>query len=111
MNLSNFWDEAEGKELIHALRDIEKGEEITNYYGKKVLADREERRKDLKQKFEFICQCETCSLNGEELDKSNKVRKILATLVEAGPSFTHGDPSKAIHLIKLADRLMDKREL
>lgn len=107
-NANHFWDASQNKELIHALRDIETGEEITIFYGHHLHSNRKERQADLLQKFAFTCGCEVCSLTGQDLVESNRAKRSLALLVEAAPSLIHSDPEQAIQWIKLADRIFEK---
>jgi SET domain-containing protein len=53
------------RHAAHALRDIQKGEEITRYYLS-VDKNREARQEDLQAKFGFICLCRLCSLPPEQ---------------------------------------------
>ncbi|KAF2177953.1 hypothetical protein K469DRAFT_601350, partial [Zopfia rhizophila CBS 207.26] len=46
---------------IHAVRDIEAGQEITILYLASTLGY-EERQRFLREKFKFECECKLCSL-------------------------------------------------
>ncbi|KAF5592021.1 SET domain protein [Fusarium subglutinans] len=60
-NAQKAWNDNIGRHTIHALRDIEKGEEITiTYIG--VLNNRRTRQEVLRKKFMFTCVCRLCSL-------------------------------------------------
>jgi hypothetical protein len=70
-NAQKSWNENIKRHTIHALRDIEKGKEITIYYLG-VLNNREARQEALQRKFAFTCSCGLCSLppdQGQENDK------------------------------------------
>ncbi|KAF5684390.1 SET domain-containing protein [Fusarium denticulatum] len=60
-NAQKAWNDSIGRHTIHALRDIDKGEEITiTYVG--VLSNRRTRQEVLRNKFKFTCLCSLCSL-------------------------------------------------
>ncbi|WOO81634.1 SET domain-containing protein 5 [Vanrija pseudolonga] len=66
------WNEDLKKETLHAFRDIPKGEEITiGYHPSIFMAPHAQRRDDLKNKFNFDCYCDACSLSPEELTSSD----------------------------------------
>ncbi|KAK3369419.1 hypothetical protein B0T24DRAFT_632540 [Lasiosphaeria ovina] len=57
----NTWNENVGRLTIHALRDIEPGDEITICYLPST-SPYKERRRTLSTSFKFTCACELCSL-------------------------------------------------
>jgi hypothetical protein len=60
-NSQNTWNENIGRLTIHALRDIEEGQEITiSYLGS--MMEYAERQRSLKRSFFFDCRCELCSI-------------------------------------------------
>lgn len=60
-NAQKSWNENIKRHTIHAMRDIEEGEEITiTYLG--VLNKRDIRQEKLRQKFAFKCVCGLCAL-------------------------------------------------
>ncbi|KAL7467388.1 hypothetical protein ACHAXS_007625 [Conticribra weissflogii] len=78
-NAQNIWNAGIGQLTIHALRDIDEGEEITISY----LADRagyEDRQKSLKEKFKFDCKCHLCMMppdrRKESDDRLSKIRAL-----------------------------------
>ncbi|KAJ3569174.1 hypothetical protein NPX13_g6170 [Xylaria arbuscula] len=65
------WNDNIKKHTVHALRDIEKGDEITIcYLG--VDMGRDSRMKTLEDKFAFVCSCRLCSLPAEEGRESDR---------------------------------------
>merc|ERR1719234_3024648 len=59
-NAQYFWNEDTNTRDIRALRKIKEGEEITVNYISALLGPRDERRKILKDKYNFDCNCEAC---------------------------------------------------
>ena len=55
-----------------ALREIAEGEELFNSYIM-FMQIREERRKDLRR-WHFLCNCQSCSLEGAEQENDDKAR-------------------------------------
>ncbi|KAF5682041.1 SET domain-containing protein [Fusarium circinatum] len=77
-NAHNSWNEALEQETIHAIRDIEPGEEITISYDHGGPSSH--RKPWLKEKFGFDCDCFVCRLPLVELEKSDKRRKQIQQL-------------------------------
>ena len=70
-NAQKSWNENIKRHSVHALRDIEKGEEITIYYLG-VLNGREARQEALRRKFAFTCSCRLCSLPPDQSRESDR---------------------------------------
>lgn len=70
-NAQKNWNENIKRHTVHALRDIEKGEEITIYYMGADW-DRETRIRKLQEQFKFICSCGLCSLPPVQSQESDK---------------------------------------
>jgi hypothetical protein len=70
-NAQKGWNENTTRHTVHALRDINKGEEITITYIV-VLRDRKARREALQAKFHFECLCPLCSLPLEKSQESDR---------------------------------------
>jgi len=70
-NAQKSWNENIKRHTVHALRDIEKGEEITIYYLG-VLNGREARQEALRRKFGFTCSCRLCSLPPDQSQESDR---------------------------------------
>ncbi|KID66895.1 SET domain-containing protein 5, partial [Metarhizium brunneum ARSEF 3297] len=62
-NAQKNWNENIKRHTVHALRDIEKGEEITIYYMGADW-DRETRIWKLQEQFKFICSCDLIRQGG-----------------------------------------------
>lgn len=82
-NAQKSWNGNIERHTIHALRDIEKGEEITIYYLG-VLNNRKARQEALQRKFAFTCSCHLCSLppdqsreNDRRLDEIFKLDSLI----------------------------------
>jgi SET domain-containing protein len=70
-NTQKSWNKNIKRHTVHALRDIEKGEEITIYYLG-VLNSRNSRQEALRRKFAFICSCPLCSLPPDQSQESDR---------------------------------------
>lgn len=71
-NAHNSWNKNIKRHTIHAIRDINQGEEITISYLA-VHRSRQDRQKTLRTQFKFECSCRLCSLPAEESRKSDKM--------------------------------------
>ncbi|KAI0183607.1 hypothetical protein EV127DRAFT_457403 [Xylaria flabelliformis] len=70
-NSQKNWNEEIKRHTVHALRDIDQGEEITiTYLG--PLKNRKARQKALQEKFGFTCSCRLCSLPPEQSQESDR---------------------------------------
>jgi hypothetical protein len=75
-NAQNTWNENIGRLTIHALRDIEAGQEITISYLN-TTPEHSERQRILKDTFKFQCKCELCSLPpGQRKHSDVQLRKL-----------------------------------
>jgi hypothetical protein len=70
-NAQKNWNEKIKRHTVHALRDIDKGEEITITYLS-PLKNRTARQKALQERFGFICLCHLCSLPPEQSQESDR---------------------------------------
>ncbi|OBT60796.1 hypothetical protein VE03_09899 [Pseudogymnoascus sp. 23342-1-I1] len=70
-NAQKCWNENIKRHTVHALRNIEKGEEITIYYLG-VTNNREARQEALRRKFAFTCACRLCSLPPDQSQESDR---------------------------------------
>ena len=90
-NAQHAWNEARGVEVVHAVRDIQEGEELTLSYL--AGGPSTERQGRLKEYFGFDCTCEACSLPAKELKASDARLRRAQKLDEA-----IGDPRRVRHL-------------
>jgi hypothetical protein len=68
-NASFVWNVYSRKMEVRAVEEIEEGEEIfVSYLGGQAhdLFSRDGRRKDLQDRYDFVCQCTVCSLDAAE---------------------------------------------
>ncbi|KID97188.1 SET domain-containing protein 5, partial [Metarhizium majus ARSEF 297] len=70
-NAQSNWNKNIKRHTVHALRDIEKGEEITIYYVD-TRWNRETRIRRLQALFGFICSCGLCSLPPDQSQESDR---------------------------------------
>ncbi|PMD28000.1 hypothetical protein NA56DRAFT_560672 [Hyaloscypha hepaticicola] len=70
-NAQKNWNEKIRRHTVHALRDIEKGEEITITYLS-PLKNRKTRQKALQEKFAFTCSCRLCCLPPDQSHESDR---------------------------------------
>ena len=74
-NTQHTWNRSAEREIIHAIRDIKKGEEITISYS--LGGPSQSRRQHLKENFGFDCTCDLCSLTGEALKISDHRQELM----------------------------------
>ncbi len=70
-NAQKSWNEKIKRHTVHALREIDKGDEITITYLS-PLKNRTARQKALQEKFGFTCSCHLCSLPPEQSQESDR---------------------------------------
>jgi len=95
------WREREGVLVVHALKDIYKGEELLTAYFR-TLQTRDERRHHLKQNYDFRCTCAYCALPDEESKASDIRLTMMSDLYNRLSTWGHGalDGPEAIRLVK-----------
>ncbi|KAG6292098.1 hypothetical protein E4U09_003556 [Claviceps aff. purpurea] len=77
-NAVHQWNANIEQGTVHALRDIQPGEEITISYVFS-LKSRETRQKQLKDSFDFTCSCRLCSLlEDESEERDRKLEQIVS---------------------------------
>ena len=73
-------DKSKVAKQVRVVREIKEGEEIlVRYWGAFSFPSRDERQARLRD-WNFICNCEVCSLTGDELIENEKVRKKIQDL-------------------------------
>lgn len=70
-NAQKGWNENTKRHTIYALKNIEKGEEITIYYLG-ITNNRNTRQEALQRKFAFTCRCRLCSLPPDQSRESDR---------------------------------------
>ena len=83
---------------LNAVTRIRKGEEITvNYLApdKKSLLLRFERQRNLRNIWQFTCDCPVCGLTGQELERNESLKTQLAALHDKQESY--GSVTNVIH--------------
>lgn len=108
-NINNYWDEQLRQISFRAVRDIVAGEELCIAYTD-LLSVRDERRRELHEKFAFECHCTACSLSGAQLEASDGRRSRLRQLYQeiAGCGM---NPALGIRKVKHALTLLKEEGL
>lgn len=75
------WREREGVLVVHALKDVRKGEELLTAYFR-TQQTRDQRRRHLMQTYGFHCECECCTLPDEESKYSDDRLKNMSYLYD-----------------------------
>ncbi|KAG8997878.1 hypothetical protein FRB94_002928 [Tulasnella sp. JGI-2019a] len=102
------WDEALGKEVLHALVDIPAGEEITvSYYP---VLDGPERCETLRSTFGFTCQCPSCSIPPTELAQSDRRAAELPRIIDDVAILIRTNPTSAIAKIHQAIGIIEREK-
>ncbi|KAK4113181.1 SET domain-containing protein [Canariomyces notabilis] len=112
-NAQNNWNENIGRLTIHALRDIEEGQEITIHYMGST-GEYEERQRFLREKFRFDCKCQLCSLPLAQRNLSDaRLREIQVIDRVIGEFCRGGDfkPETALKLLHRMFRLFDEESI
>lgn len=71
-NAHKSWNKNIKHHTVHAIRDINQGEEITISYLA-VLRSRQARQETLRKQFKFECSCHLCSLPAKESSESDEM--------------------------------------
>ncbi|KAI0628551.1 SET domain-containing protein [Trametes polyzona] len=104
-NVLHRWDEVSQRLVLRAVHDIDVGEELCLAYVD-VIASREERRAALKKHYNFACCCEVCTLQGDDLEESNRRRSQIARIRREIPGYL--DPAYGLRKTKLALQLLQE---
>jgi hypothetical protein len=108
-NAQNTWNENITKLTIHALRDINAGQEITISYLASTL-EFTERQRHLEEKFKFRCKFELCSMPLAKLELSNeRLMKIQCIDRLIGEAVWDGENlAAALNLLRMLFNLFDE---
>lgn len=103
------WREKEGVLVVHALKKINKGEEILTTYTN-TRQPRDDRRKMMEENYGFTCNCSVCALPGSESEASDK---RLVAISEAYDRFAAWGPKnitgiEAIEIARTIWRIEDE---
>ncbi|KAJ5100809.1 SET domain-containing protein [Penicillium angulare] len=108
-NAQNTWNENIGELTIHALRDIDAGQEITISYLAGT-SDFVERQLRLKETFKFTCKCELCSLplakrqlSDDRLTKIQGIDNLIGSFLWNG-----GKPVVALNILRIMFDLFEE---
>ncbi|KAI9465470.1 hypothetical protein BJY52DRAFT_1244195 [Lactarius psammicola] len=95
------WREREGVLVVHALKDIKKGEELLTAYFR-TQQSRDERRRHLMQAYGFHCTCACCALPDKESKDSDNRLTTMSNLYDRLGTWGQGaiDGRDAIRLVK-----------
>jgi hypothetical protein len=108
-NAQNTWNANIGCLTVHALRDIEEGQEITITYLS-CTTPYAERQRFLQEKFIFDCKCELCSLLPAQREESDlrlsKIRSIDEAIGDLDEIIS--DPKIGLHLVHGMFRLFEE---
>ncbi|KAL8798825.1 MAG: hypothetical protein Q9182_006369 [Xanthomendoza sp. 2 TL-2023] len=80
-NVFPSWNNHKGRVTVHAMQNIAKGQEILMAHIS-VCQSRAERRWELLERWQFICQCRACSLSSAFWKASDGRRERLQELVK-----------------------------
>ena len=108
-NVNNVWNSTIEKLTVHAVRQINKGEEITTSYVDSTCRTRQQRQKEL-DNWDFVCSCKCCT--GPNATASERRRKRMFTMdqeLESYASVSSGSsvPRNAQAALSVAEDLLE----
>ncbi|KAB8240515.1 hypothetical protein BDV35DRAFT_118881 [Aspergillus flavus] len=111
-NAQNTWNENIGELTVHALRDIDPGQEITISYLTST-SEFAERQRHLEEKFKFKCKCELCSLPVVKRELSDKrLTNIQGIDRFIGAAFLDGvDPVAVLNILRMMFDLFEEEDI
>ncbi|KAK3669538.1 hypothetical protein LTR78_010592 [Recurvomyces mirabilis] len=107
-NAQNTWNEKIGCITIHAVKDIEEGQEVPiTYLGQ--AAPYAERQRSLRNKFFFDCKCELCSLPQVKREESDGRQQMIQDIDESiGSSAFGGGIEIGLKSVRVLLELLDQ---
>lgn len=103
-NSQKGWNENIKRHTVHALREINEGEEITIYYLA-VHNSRQARQEALRAKFKFSCSCRICSLPRKQIKENDEILKEIDHLdYLVGQCGLQGILSSPLRTLRYLDR-------
>eukprot|EP00931_Biecheleriopsis_adriatica_P003795 TRINITY_DN105553_c0_g1_i1.p1 TRINITY_DN105553_c0_g1~~TRINITY_DN105553_c0_g1_i1.p1 ORF type:complete len:332 (+),score=60.96 TRINITY_DN105553_c0_g1_i1:43-996(+) len=80
-NAFHHWDEHRRRMVVHCMKPIKKGEEVTISYVK-PFAKTADRQQQLREKYRFTCSCLVCSASDAKREASDERRSRCGFLTE-----------------------------
>ncbi|KAJ8069382.1 hypothetical protein OCU04_003036 [Sclerotinia nivalis] len=109
-NACHSWNTNIERMTVHALRNIQKGEEITlNYLGSRLFT-RKVRLAVLKEKFKFLCSCDLCCLPPEQSRQNYRELKEIYRGMTLVPRAFVRFPLQAIRYLDQTVQLLSGKE-
>lgn len=103
-NTQKSWNENIKRHTVHALRDINEGEEITVYYLA-VHNSRQARQEALRAKFKFSCSCRICSFPPNQIQRNDEILEEIDHLDRlVGQRGLEGILSSPLRTLRYLDR-------
>ncbi|KAG6239857.1 hypothetical protein E4U25_000238 [Claviceps purpurea] len=101
------WNTHTKRNTVHAVRDIDKGEEITVSYVV-ILKNRESRQRSLKNAYHFTCRCSLCSLPNEQSQERDRKIAQIVRLGELYVPRSISSPLQALGYVDAQTRLYNE---
>ncbi|KAK0617771.1 hypothetical protein B0T17DRAFT_496265 [Bombardia bombarda] len=104
-NAQKSWNTSINRHTVHALQDIQKGEEVTIYYFgvDKIRADRQQ---ELQARFGFTCTCRLCSLPPAMSKKSDQRITEIRRLHDLMEVFMTGLNPPPLSILRLFENIV-----
>lgn len=111
-NTQNTWNANIRRLTVHAVKDIEVGEEITITYADRRAAYAS-RQRQLKSAYGFDCSCEVCSLPEAQRQQRDRNTEEIARLdyVLGDPVRTVSSPLECFHDARTLLRLLEEEDI